>query len=72
METNIAATDDVLLPARKTMQRYGIADRTLDRWVADPKLGFPRPVVINTKRYLRVADLRAWELKLARAAGSVA
>ena len=29
---------DALLPARQTMQRYGIADRTFDRWLADPAL----------------------------------
>jgi predicted DNA-binding transcriptional regulator AlpA len=70
METPTDTAYDALLPARRTMERYGIADRTLDRWLADPKLEFPRPVVINTKRYFRVADLRAWELK--RAAGGAA
>ena len=61
MEALTGTAYDAMLTARKTKQRYGIADRTLDRWLADPKLGFPRPVVINTKRYFRVRDLMVWE-----------
>ena len=45
--------EEVLLPARKTQQRYDVADRTLDRWLSDPGLNFPRPVVINRRRYFR-------------------
>jgi hypothetical protein len=70
METLQDTAYDALLPARKTMQRYGIADRTLDRWIADPKLGFPRPVVINTKRYFRVRDLVVWERERAKGAAA--
>lgn len=53
--------DDALVPARKTEQRYDIADRTLDRWLADPKLNFPRPVIINRRRYFRIRELKEWE-----------
>jgi hypothetical protein len=53
--------DDALLPARKTEQRYDIADRTLDRWLADERLGFPRPVIINRRRYFRIRELQEWE-----------
>jgi predicted DNA-binding transcriptional regulator AlpA len=68
MDTDTAY--DALLPARKTMQRYGIADRTLDRWLADPALGFPKPVVVNRRRYFRVADLTAWERDRAKERGA--
>lgn len=61
MESLTDTAYDALLRARQTMKRYGIADRTLDRWLADPKLGFPRPLVIKTKRYFRVRDLMTWE-----------
>ena len=53
--------EEALLPARKTQQRYDIADRTLDRWLAAPALNFPRPVVINRRRYFRIRELQAWE-----------
>lgn len=61
---------DALLPARQTMQRYGIADRTLDRWLADPALSFPKPVVVNKRRYFRVADLQSWERDRAKDGGA--
>jgi hypothetical protein len=61
METFADTAYDALLPARRTMQRYQIADRTLDRWLADPKLNFPKPVVVNRRRYFRVRDLMIWE-----------
>jgi hypothetical protein len=43
------------------MARFGVVDRTLDRWVADPRLKFPRPVIINKRRYFRLSELEAWE-----------
>jgi hypothetical protein len=49
------------LPARKVLDRYGIVDRTLDRWLDRPDLNFPRPVVINRRRYWAMEELRAWE-----------
>ena len=50
-----------LLPAKKVQQRYDVADRTLDRWLESKTLGFPRPVLINTRRYWRIAELEQWE-----------
>lgn len=52
---------DALLPARVVWSRYGVTDRTLSRWLDDLKLSFPRPVLINSRRYWREADLVAWE-----------
>lgn len=54
-------TQDTLLPSREVWTRYGVCDRTLDRWVADPALGFPAPLRINRRRYWRAADLQTWE-----------
>jgi hypothetical protein len=59
-----------LVPARKVQDRYDIADRTLDRWLANPALNFPKPVVINKRRYWRLGALVSWERT--RAAGGVA
>jgi hypothetical protein len=50
-----------LIPARKVQGRYDIADRTLDRWLESQTLNFPRPVVINKRRYWRLGELVAWE-----------
>jgi hypothetical protein len=61
-------TSRALLPASKVRLRYGVSFRTLDRWVADQALGFPRPVVISNRRYFRVADLEEFENQRKRAA----
>jgi len=50
-----------LLPARKVQERFDVVDRTLDRWVSDPRLQFPRPVVINRRRYFVEAEIEAFE-----------
>jgi hypothetical protein len=50
-----------LLPARRVMDRYGICARTLDRWVKDESIGFPKPIVVRRRRYWRVGELAAFE-----------
>lgn len=74
MQTSIDTSNDTgpLVPARDVLKRYAIVDRTLDRWVANPKLGFPQPLVVNKRRYFRENALLAWERQQARARGSVA
>jgi predicted DNA-binding transcriptional regulator AlpA len=57
-----------LLPARKVQERYDIADRTLDRWLESKALNFPRPVIINKRRYWRIGELVAWERSRVKAA----
>jgi hypothetical protein len=54
-------TRGVRLPARKVCERYQVTDRTLARWLDDEKMDFPRPLVINRRRYFALADLLAWE-----------
>jgi hypothetical protein len=55
-----------LLPARDVLKRYGIVDRTLDRWLGNPELDFPRPLVVNNRRYFRERALVLWERQQAR------
>src|SRR6266536_248117 len=57
--------DGPLLPARAVCARYRIVDRTLDRWLRNSELNFPRPLVINRRRYFRARELQAWERKRA-------
>lgn len=47
--------------AGKTAGRYGKSIRTLDRWLEDERMNFPRPVLLGRMRFWRVADLEAWE-----------
>jgi len=50
-----------LMPAKKVLERYDIADRTLDRWLESKTLNFPKPVLINKRRYFRISELVVWE-----------
>lgn len=38
----------------------GISYMTLWRWLNDPAMGFPRPVIIGRLRYWREAEIFAW------------
>ena len=50
------------LPASAVRARYGgICDQTLSRWLKDPTLGFPRPLVIRRQRRWHPADLDAFD-----------
>jgi predicted DNA-binding transcriptional regulator AlpA len=54
------ATDN-LIPAPRVCDRYNRNERTLDRWLKDDELGFPRPIYIKNRRYFREVDLITWE-----------
>lgn len=56
-----------LAPTRKVMQRYSCSDRTIDRWVMDPDLGFPKPFYIKRRRYWRESDLDRFDAARAEA-----
>jgi hypothetical protein len=60
--------DNALHPARFVCERYKIVGRTLARWELDEELGFPKPIVIRTRRYWREDELATWERS--KAAGS--
>jgi predicted DNA-binding transcriptional regulator AlpA len=64
-------TQDTFLTVPQVRARYGgVTARTIDRWIADPKLGFPRPVMINTRRYFVLAEVEAFERARAAARAS--
>jgi predicted DNA-binding transcriptional regulator AlpA len=62
-----AVTDGPLLPARQVWLRFGVCDRTIDRWLAQPGLGFPRPIIVNRRRYFRLQEIEGWERSRAAA-----
>ena len=48
----------VYLTARQVCSRYGgISDMTLWRWLRDPDLNFPPPLLIQGRRYFSEASL---------------
>ena len=61
MADTLSFTDDRRIPASQIPLRFGISSRTFERWLRDPALNFPRPIVINRVRFFSVAELRAWE-----------
>jgi predicted DNA-binding transcriptional regulator AlpA len=40
----------VYLPTSKVLERYGISDMTLWRWLHSPEMGFPQPALIVKRR----------------------
>jgi predicted DNA-binding transcriptional regulator AlpA len=56
-----------LLPTRDVLARYGICDRTLDRWISNEALGFPKPTMINKRRYFHERELVQFERNRASA-----
>ena len=54
---------DVMLTAKQVRTRYGgVSDMALWRWLRDERLAFPRPIVINSRRYWKLSDLAQWEI----------
>jgi len=49
------------LPTAKVAKRYGRTTRTIERWLEDEKLNFPRPVYISRYKYWNIDELEAWE-----------
>lgn len=59
--------DDRLISAPKLQDRHDISHMTLWRRLNDPKLNFPRPLIINRRRYFRLSEIEAWEAAHLRA-----
>ncbi|PTR07768.1 helix-turn-helix transcriptional regulator [Cereibacter azotoformans] len=50
-----------LIPSATVRQLCGgISDMSLWRWLNNPALSFPKPVVISRRRYWREAEVMAW------------
>jgi predicted DNA-binding transcriptional regulator AlpA len=50
-----------MLGIRAVMERYGVSDRSIDRWTANPDLGFPKPTYILRRRFWPEAELDAFD-----------
>ena len=54
-----------LLPDKKVRERYGVCAMTLRRWDADEKLGFPKPIIIRSRKYRREDELNEFNSRMA-------
>ena len=55
-----------LIPDRDVARRYGVSVRTVERWSANPGLGFPAAIYIRHRRYRSVNALDQWDRDCAR------
>ena len=54
--------DGSFLTAAEVRKRYGnISEMTLWRWLNNTALNFPKPIVINRRRFFARARLKCWE-----------
>jgi hypothetical protein len=61
MSSTSTSNDKRILPDRMVCDRYQVVSRTLARWDANPALQFPKPIVINSRKYRIEAELDAWD-----------
>jgi hypothetical protein len=54
------------LPKRQTAARYGVLPRSIERWSADPKIGFPSPIKIGKRDYYDEDELDSFDKKRAQ------
>jgi predicted DNA-binding transcriptional regulator AlpA len=60
------------IPAMALATEFGVARRTISRWLCDEALGFPRPRVVNKRLYFQRSDIDAWKASAAiKMAGGV-
>jgi predicted DNA-binding transcriptional regulator AlpA len=57
------------LPISAVAARYGVTNRSIDRWMRSDTLNFPVPIYINSRKYWSVSDLETWERELATKRG---
>lgn len=50
-----------LLTSKQVRDRYSVCGRTIERWEQDPRLNFPRPLVIRRRKYFDPDDLDAFD-----------
>jgi len=63
--TTAAAARKRYAPSSRVMDRYDRHRTTLNRWLKDPALGFPKPTRIRGRLYWDEAALDAWDREMA-------
>jgi hypothetical protein len=64
---------DLYLTAAQVRARYGgVTSMTIWRWLHDPELQFPAPLLIQRRRYWRRHDLLEFERRIVAGKGAAA
>ena len=61
MSEQVRSDSSRMLADRRVCERYDVVPRTLARWDANAELSFPKPVVINGRKYRIESELDAWD-----------
>ena len=52
--------------------RFGVTRRTVDKWLADPRVGLPAPLRIANRMYFDLEKIAEWEADRVIASGKAA
>ncbi len=59
MKGNNKMTDHLLI-SKNIHKILNISDMTLWRWLNDPKMEFPQPIYIRSRRYWKESEINNW------------
>lgn len=57
----LTSSDDEYFTAADLLDRFSIAAITFYRWERNSGLNFPKPMLINRRKFFRKSDIYAWE-----------
>jgi predicted DNA-binding transcriptional regulator AlpA len=57
-----------LVPKRAVADAFGVSTKTIDRWIHNPVVAFPKPITINTRSYWPPEALDAFRAERREAA----
>lgn len=55
------STESGYFTSGELLQRFDISPITFYRWERNPSLNFPKPMLINRRKFFRKEDIFAWE-----------
>jgi hypothetical protein len=61
MNNPVSADLGAMVPKPNLARELGVSSRTVSRWLADPAVGFPRPIVIRGRNYFARTSFEAWK-----------
>lgn len=61
MSTSHSIVTGRKLPTRAVCDRYLKSGRTILRWQNDPQLNFPKPMIVNGRKFFDEDQLIEWE-----------
>lgn len=67
---NMPNNEDGYISTPIACKRYGIANITLKRWMKDPAIGFPAPLMHGNRYYFKLSEVKEWERGRRRVSGS--